>query len=172
MVIEVSPLIHIEIVVRDAQKAYEYLNRIFGAKKVEEEYAEYLSNPALKIIHVQLGNVILQFCEPLNEQIQSLWADHLREKGPGVHNLTFNVKDVKEAAKAFKQEGIPMLAKFRLEYKSMADEKIIRSKVPPVHMTGGEEIFGFRFELVEDQFIEGKTPEGYKIKPSYDLQRD
>ncbi len=105
MVIEVSPLIHIEIVVQDAEKAYKLLNRIFGAQKVEEDIANYLSHsPAVKVIHVQLGNVILQFIEPLTEG--TLWYDHLKEKGPGVHNLNCYVKDVKEVAKVFKMKNL------------------------------------------------------------------
>ncbi|MFX1296787.1 MAG: VOC family protein, partial [Promethearchaeota archaeon] len=68
MVIEVSPLVHIEIVVRDAEKAFEFLNRVFGAEKTEIEFANFLSrSPVAKVVHVQLGNVILQFIEPTGE---------------------------------------------------------------------------------------------------------
>jgi len=171
MVIEVSPLVHIEIVVPDAEKAYEFLYRVFGAKKVEEELANYLSrSPAVKIVHVQLGNVILQFIEPLTDG--TIWADHLREKGPGVHNLNFNVKNVKEVAKIFKQEGIKTLFKLRVNFSQFIDPEDLRPNIPPVYMLGGEDIVGFRFELAEIAYKEDRIPEGYKIKSTYDLKRE
>ncbi|MFX0021254.1 MAG: VOC family protein [Candidatus Hermodarchaeota archaeon] len=171
MVIEVSPLVHIEIVVPDAQKAYEFLNRIFGAQKVEEDLANYLSHsPAVNVIHVQLGDVILQFIEPLTEG--TLWYDHLKEKGPGVHNLNFYVKDVKEVAKVFKQEELKTLFKLRVDFSQFLDSENMRPNNPPVYMLEGEDIVGFRFELQELPYKEDRIPEGFKIKSMYDLKRE
>jgi catechol 2,3-dioxygenase-like lactoylglutathione lyase family enzyme len=171
MVVEVSPLVHIEIVVPDAKKAYEFLNRVFGAQKVEEDLAKYLSrSPAVKVMHVQLGNVILQFIEPLSEG--NIWYDHLKEKGPGVHNLNFYVKDVKEVAKVFKQEDLKALFKLRLDLTQFLDSKDLRPNIPPVYMLEGEDIVGFRFELQELPFKEDRIPEGFKIKSTYDLRRE
>ena len=171
MVIEVSPLMHIEIVVPDAEKAFKFLNRVFGAKKVEEDLANYLSSsPAAKVIHVQLGNVILQFIEPLSEG--NLWADHLKEKGPGVHNLNFYVRDVKEVAKVFKDEDLKTLFKLRLDWTQFLDPEVIHQKIPPVYMLEAKDIVGFRFELQEIPFKEDKIPDGIKIQSSYDLKRE
>ncbi|MFW9999706.1 MAG: VOC family protein [Candidatus Hermodarchaeota archaeon] len=170
MVIEVSPLVHIEIVVPDAEKAFEFLNRVFGAKKVEEDLANYLSrSPAVKVVHVQLGNVILQFIEPLKEG--TLWSDHLKEKGPGVHNLNFHVKDVKEVAKVFKEEGLKTLFKLRVDRTQFIDPEDLRPDIPPVYMLEANDIVGFRFELGEIPYKEDRIPEGYKIQPNYDLKR-
>ena len=171
MVIEISPLVHIEIVVSDAEKAYKFLHRVFGAKRVEEDLANYLSrSPAVKIVHVQLGNVILQFVEPLTEG--NLWADHLKKKGPGVHNLNFHVKNVKEAAKTFKQEGLKTLFKLRVDRTQFLDPEDLRPNIPPVYMLEGEDIVGFRFELQEIPYKEDRIPDGYKIKSTYDLNRE
>ena len=171
MVIEVSPLIHIEIVVPDAEKAYEFLNRVFGAKKVEENIAHYLARfPAVKVVHVQLSNVILQFIEPLTQG--TIWADHLREKGPGVHNLNFNVKNVKEAGKVFKQEGLKTLFKLHLDWSQFIDSEDLRPDIPPVYMLEANDVVGFRFELQEIPYRKEKTPEGHKIKKSYNLKRE
>lgn len=172
IVIEVSPLVHIEIVVPDAEEAYQFLHRLFGAKKVEEDLAENLSSIGIvKCVHVQLGNVILQFIEPIVKEFKTLWSEFLEEKGPGVHNLTFRVKNVKEAAKAFKQEGIPTLLKFRVNWSKIINPDDLREKIPHVHMIGGEDIVGFRFELSENPYKEEKIPEGFKIQTSYDLKR-
>ena len=171
MVIEISPLMHIEIVVRDADKAYEFLHRVFGAKKVEENTADYLSRfPATKVVHVQLSNVVLQFIEPLTDG--TIWADHLREKGPGVHNLNFNVRNVKEVGKVFKQEGLKTIFKLRLDWNELVNPEDLRPDVPPVYMLEANNIVGFRFEFQEIPYKEDKIPEGHKIKSSYDLKRE
>ena len=86
----VSPLVHIEIVVSDANLAAAFLEKVFGAQRTEPELVRFLNETALglvKIEHIQLGNVVLQFVEPLPEG-EDVWAEHLRKKGPGVHNLT------------------------------------------------------------------------------------
>ncbi|TFG22999.1 MAG: hypothetical protein EU529_08765 [Promethearchaeota archaeon] len=164
MVIELSPLVHIEIVVPDAVKAAEFLNRIFGSEIVEKEFSDTLSNMGVvKVVHVKLGNVILQFIEPSSEKIQTLWSEHLDKKGPGVHNLTFIVKDIRAAARALKQEGVKTLIKFPVAWDQFIDPEDLREKSPPVHMIGGEEIVGFRFELAESPYKEDKTPEEYKV---------
>jgi len=164
VVIELSPLVHIEIVVPDAIKAYEFLNRVFGAERVEKEFSDVLSSTGVvKVVHVKLGNVILQFIEPSSEKLQTLWSEHLEKKGPGVHNLTFIVKDVRAAARAFKQEGVKTLIKFPVAWDQFIDPEDLLEKTPPVHMIGGEEIVGFRFELAESPYKEDKIPEEYKI---------
>lgn len=149
MVIEVSPLLHIEIVVRSADKAYEFLNKVFGAEKTEIEFANFLSSYGLvKVVHVKLGNVVLQFVEPLMDS--GLWAEHLKEKGPGVHNLTFMVKNVKEAMKALEQEGAKTLLEMPLDWDQVVSPEDLRPDVGSVAMIGSEEIVGFRLELGEN----------------------
>ncbi|MBD3215722.1 MAG: hypothetical protein GF311_24130 [Candidatus Lokiarchaeota archaeon] len=172
MVIEVSPLVHIEVVVPDAEKAYQFLHNIFGAQRVEKDLAENLSSIGLvKAIHVQLGNLVIQFIEPTGDDIETTWSKFLKEKGPGVHNITFRVKDVKEAAKTFKKEGVSTEFKFRVDWKKLLNPEDLREKAPRVYMIGGEDIVGFKFELSENPWKEDKVPEGFKIKSSYDLKR-
>jgi catechol 2,3-dioxygenase-like lactoylglutathione lyase family enzyme len=171
LVIDVSPLMHIEIVVPNADKAYEFLHKVFGAEKVEQNISKYLSRfPATKVIHVELGDVVLQFIEPLTDG--TIWADFLKEKGPGVHNLNFHVKNVKEVAKVFKQEGLKTIFKLRLDWEEFINSEDLRPDIPPVYMLEAKDIVGFRFELQEIPFKEDKIPDGIKIKSHYDLQRD
>ena len=92
MAVQVSPLVHIEVAVRDAEEAAAFLKRVFGAERTQVEFAEFLSSPFAKVVHVELGQVVIQFIEPLVDQ--GLWAEALREKGPVVHNLTFVVDDL------------------------------------------------------------------------------
>jgi catechol 2,3-dioxygenase-like lactoylglutathione lyase family enzyme len=151
MPVNVSPLVHIEIVVRDADAAADFLDRVFGAKRTEEDLVKLLNETALgllKVAHVQLGNVVLQFIEPLSEG-NDVWAEHLRKKGPGVHNLTFQVDNVRETAEVLAREGAPTLFTFALDWGRLFGANKVREDAAPVYMVGSEEIVGFRLELFE-----------------------
>ena len=161
MPVKVSPLVHIEIVVPDADEAYRFLNKVFGAQKTQLEFANFLDGSVAHVVHVELGGVVLQFIEPRMEG--TLWSDFLKEKGPGIHNLTFLVDDIDEAVKALEDEGVPLLLKFPLNWAQLSrffpPGVTLRPDVPPVHMMGGEDKVGFRFELTE-------SPTGEEIPPS------
>ena len=121
MPVNVSPLVHIEIVVRDADAAANFLEKVFGANRIEEDLVRLLNETSLgllKIEHVQLGNVVLQFIEPLSDG-GDVWAEHLRKKGPGVHNITFQVDDVVETAEVLAREGAPTLFTFPLDWEKL-----------------------------------------------------
>jgi catechol 2,3-dioxygenase-like lactoylglutathione lyase family enzyme len=148
----VSPLVHIEIVVRDVNVAAAFLEKVFGAQRTEQDIVRFLNEISLgltKVEHVQLGNVVLQFIEPLPEG-GDVWAEHLRKKGPGVHNLTFQVDNVLETASTLAREGAPTLFTLPLDWVKLLGPDNVRENVPPVHMVGSEEIVGFRLELYEN----------------------
>lgn len=151
MTVKVSPLVHIEIVVRDAEEAYRFLKKVFGAEKTQIEFANMLDGPANHVVHVELGGVILQFIEP--RVSGTLWSEHLEKKGPGVHNLTFTVDNMAEAVDALEAEGAPVLLKFPLDWSRLQEllpaGVTVRPDTAPVHMIGSEEKIGFRLELGE-----------------------
>jgi len=152
MPVNVSPLVHIEIVVRDVNVAVAFLERVFGAERTEKDIVSFLNETAagfFKIEHVQLGNIVLQFVEPLPEG-GDVWAEHLRKKGPGVHNLTFQVDNVLETSEILAKEGAPTLFTLPLNWEKLVGPDNVRENVPPVYMVGSEEIVGFRLELYED----------------------
>ena len=161
MPVKVSPLVHIEIVVRDAEEAYRFLNKVFGAEKTQLEFANMLDGPTNHVVHVELGGVVLQFIEPRAEG--TLFSNFLKETGPGVHNLTFTVDNMDEAVKALEDEGAPVLLKFPLDWARLAEflppGVTLKPDIPPIHMIGSEEKVGFRFEL-------GESPIGRDIPPS------
>lgn len=161
MTVKVSPLVHIEIVVRDAEEAYQFLNRVFGAEKTQIEFAKMLDGPGGHVVHVELGGVVLQFIEPRQEG--TLWSNFLKEKGPGVHNLTFTVENMEEAVSALEKEGAPVLLKFPINWERLAEiispDVTLGAEPPPVHMIGSEEKVGFRIEL-------GENPTGRGFQPS------
>jgi len=159
--VNLSPLVHIEIVVPDADEAYRFLNKVFGAEKTQIEFANFLDGPAAHVVHVELGGVVLQFIEPRVEG--NSWSDFLKEKGAGVHNLTFTVENMEETVKAMEEEGAPVLFTFPLDWSQMESflppGASLKKDIPPVHMMGGHEKVGFRFELAE-------SPVGRDISPS------
>ncbi len=152
MPVNVSPLVHIEIVVRDVNAAVAFLERVFGAERTEQDIVSFLNETAagfFKVEHVQLGNVVLQFVEPSPEG-GDVWAEHLRKKGPGVHNLTFQVDNVLETSEILAKEGALTLFTLPLNWEKLVGPDNVRENVPPVYMVGSEEIVGFRLELYEN----------------------
>ncbi len=151
MAVKVSPLVHIEIVVRDAEAAAAFLKRVFGAEKTQLGFASMLDSPAVHVVHVELGGVVLQFIEPRLEG--TIFWDFLQEKGPGVHNLTFTVANMDEAIAALEKEGARVLLKFPLDWakmQSLLPEGVTLPPNPaPVHMVDTLEQVGFRLELGE-----------------------
>ena len=89
MIVNLSPLTHIEITVNDAEAAFQVLNKTLGAIKVQEELAALLGGEGAIDIHVGLGDVVFQFVQP-KIKVGS-WSDQLKNNGPGVHNITFGV---------------------------------------------------------------------------------
>lgn len=155
MPVNVSPMVHIEIVVRDANAAANFLEKVFGAKRVQEDLVRLLNETSLgllKVEHVQLGDVVLQFVEPLPDG-GDVWAEHLRRKGPGVHNLTFQVDNVMETAEVLGKEGAPTLFTFPLNWGKIFGASKVREDAAPVYMIGSEEIVGFRLELFQSPLL-------------------
>jgi catechol 2,3-dioxygenase-like lactoylglutathione lyase family enzyme len=159
MVVKFQDLLHIEISVPDAEKAYQILHNVFGAEKVQEEFAGFLDGEYNKVIHVGLGDVVLQFIEPLVEG--SSWDNQLKTKGPGVHNLTFGVESADEQASEMERlGGIKPLFTFELEWGNMIPSQFLKPGVKKVFMMDSMEQLGFHLE-----FGDNPVKEGFNIFP-------
>jgi catechol 2,3-dioxygenase-like lactoylglutathione lyase family enzyme len=146
MTVDFLDLMHIEITVPDAEKAYQILHNVFGAEKVQEDFAGFLSGETNKVIHVGLGDVVLQFIEPVAEG--SSWDAQLKTKGSGVHNLTFSVENAEEAAKKMeKLGGIKPLFTFDLEWGNMIPSQFLKPGIKTVFMMDSMEKLGFHLEF-------------------------
>lgn len=54
--VQLSPLVHMEMAVRDADAAFRFLKDTLGAQKVQEEFAGFLeANGRARVIHVGSG---------------------------------------------------------------------------------------------------------------------
>ncbi|MFW9879399.1 MAG: VOC family protein [Candidatus Thorarchaeota archaeon] len=145
----VSPMMHIELVTPDLEKTYEILHKVFGSEKVEIEFADFLDTPFMHIIHVNLSNVVLQYCQPMVkvEGPMGSWYHLLERNGAYVHNITFVVDNLDEAVVKFKKEGIEPLFTFNLQWEKLNES--MKSEMKPVHMMNTLDILGFHVELGE-----------------------
>ena len=145
----VSPMMHIELVTPDIEKTYETLNKVFGSEKVEIEFADLLDTPFMRIIHVNLSNVVLQYCQPMMkvEGPMGSWYNLLQKNGTYVHNITFIVDDLDDVVEKFKKEGIDPLFTFDVAWDKLNEN--MNSKTKPVHMMKSMEKLGFHFEMGE-----------------------
>ena len=109
---DASTMLHIELVTSDSEKTFEFLHRIFGTEKVEIGFAEMLNSDFMGIVHVNLANVVLQYCQPIVEQ--GTWYELLKKNGAYVHNLNFSVDNIAETVKKFQKEAVPQIFEQRL----------------------------------------------------------
>jgi catechol 2,3-dioxygenase-like lactoylglutathione lyase family enzyme len=117
-----NKLHHISIVVRDAEKAQKYYESIGIGPWVEyppmKEYVK-INVPDengfynLKIKCVQIGPIQLQLVEP--GQGDSLYKDHLEEKGEGVFHIGFDVNDISAIDPKIEAMGLNVLSNGRRE---------------------------------------------------------
>lgn len=153
MTVNFLDLVHIEISVPDAERAYQILHNVFGAEKVQEEFAGFLDGEYNKVIHVGLGDVVLQFIEPLAEG--SSWDAQLKTKGAGVHNLTFGVENAEETAIGLeKLGGIKPLFTFDLEWGNIIPPEILNATSGKVFMMDSMKQLGFHLEFGDNPFKE------------------
>jgi hypothetical protein len=105
---EVSPLFHVEMVVDDIDGARDFLAQIFGAKQVEVKMSTWLeqlldNGKLLRIVHIGLGGVVLQYCKPLTAK--EIWYERLMAGGPSVINITWGVNDMVGTKRRLQSHG-------------------------------------------------------------------
>lgn len=92
---------HVGIVVRSIDEATAYYSGRLGFPVVMEEQFEA---PPVRLAYVDCGNAFLQLIEPVGP---SPIADHLENKGEGVHHICFSSKDPVATAAALADEDSP-----------------------------------------------------------------
>ena len=105
IILKVKGVNHIGIAVGNLEKALKTLNELFGLKadKILE-----LEQFKVKAAFVPLNDVSLELIEPSSPH--SDVARFLREKGEGLHHITLEVENVKEAMKELKEKGVKLLS--------------------------------------------------------------
>lgn len=109
---DASTMLHIELVTHDGEKTYEFLHKIFGSNIVEKELCSLINSEPMPIVHVNLSNVVLQYCQP--SPSMGTWAEILEKNGAYVHNLNFLVDDIEETVAKYRAEKIRRIFKLKL----------------------------------------------------------
>jgi hypothetical protein len=118
-------MLHIEIVTHDGQKTYEVLNKLFGSKIVEKEFTSLINSEPMPIVHVNLSNVVLQYCQP--SPSMGTWAKILENNGAYVHNLNFTVDDIEKTVAKYREQKIRRIFKLKLTPDSETHFYMLRS---------------------------------------------
>lgn len=147
MSIKLSRLMNIGVVVSDSEEAYRLLHNLFGAIKIQEDLADLLYGNSAKIIHVGIGDLVLQFIEPLAKE--GIWFDHLQAKGPGVHHLTFNVANIKDAVKMMEKEVDP-LSTVEIDWDRLIPSDQVNEKANKLYIMDTMNLIGFHLALSEN----------------------
>ena len=71
-----------------------------------------LDSDFMRILHVNLSNIVLQYCQPIAKERS--WYELLAKSGAYVHNLNFCVDDIEETIKKYEAENIQYLFKAKL----------------------------------------------------------
>ncbi|MHA2037516.1 MAG: VOC family protein [Promethearchaeota archaeon] len=144
---DVSPMLHIELVVPDLERTYQFLHDVFGSERVEVEFAEFLDGDFNKVVHINLSNVVLQYIQPL--QKVASWHEQLQKSGPGVHNITFLVNNIDKTVEIFENNGVSRQIFFPLEWENLVGKEDFNPNSRTVHIFNTMDILGFHLELFE-----------------------
>ena len=61
------------------------------------------SRARAKLAFFRLGNITIELIQPIDEP--STWSEFLKNHGPGIHHIAFNVENLDEALKALMKAG-------------------------------------------------------------------
>ena len=143
-----SPLLHVELAVDDLDDPFALLQRLFGSGKVESGFAAFLGSlSSLDIVHVNLGNVVLQYCRPKTED--SPWAQLLARRGRAIHNITWLVRDMPETVAALTRQGVQDLRSFSLDFGQLVGRENLPAHLAAQRIVDLMPRLGFHMELTE-----------------------
>ncbi|MEE8398632.1 MAG: VOC family protein, partial [Desulfobacterales bacterium] len=148
MAIQLSPLVNMGVIVRDAEEAYRMLHSIFDARKIQGPYADFLSGEQARILHVGIGDVVLRFIEPTSEE--SPWSSHMKQKGPGIHHLTYTVDNIDKAIETVTgQGGIDTLFTYDIDWETLIGSDYTNPGAKTIHVMDTMGSIGFHLALAE-----------------------
>jgi hypothetical protein len=147
MTIKLSPLVNMGVVVPNAEEAYRLLHSLFGAKKIQEELSKFFSGDTAKVIHVGIGDIVLQYIEPIAKE--GIWYNQMQEKGSGIHHLTYTVDNIKTTVEELDNEGIVPLSTIYIEWENLIKSDFTNPNASKLYIMDTMEKFGFHLALAE-----------------------
>jgi hypothetical protein len=118
--LENAPISQVGIVVRNADKVAAKFSALTGLpipapiitdtyEKAHTEFRGSHSNARAKLIIFNLGQMAVEFIEPLEGA--STWREFLDQHGEGMHHIAFNVKNCALAEEQAARLGVPLVQK-------------------------------------------------------------
>jgi methylmalonyl-CoA/ethylmalonyl-CoA epimerase len=95
---------HIAIIVKDADEALKTYSEMFGFKAVEK-----MDGPGgeFRAVLVRAGDITMEFLQPLTDE--GSFAKFLKERGGGLHHVSFVTDDIQGELKTLKTKGKHLL---------------------------------------------------------------
>jgi methylmalonyl-CoA/ethylmalonyl-CoA epimerase len=100
---------HVGIAVKNVDAALKTYRDILGSKLLF--YKQIGTTLDYTFTQVSLGNQTIELIEPVPNK-ESFLTKFLRERGEGLHHLTFQVYSIKEAMKFLESKGIRVVDEF------------------------------------------------------------
>ena len=91
---------HVAIIVKDADEALKTYSEMFGFE-VEEELEG--QGGEFKTVMVKVGDFRVEFLQPLTNE--GSFAKFLRERGGGLHHVSFATNNINQELKKLKEQG-------------------------------------------------------------------
>jgi hypothetical protein len=109
--------VQIGVVVADLDQSIRALTQVFGMgpfrmvewppagrTDMQRFYHEQPADFTARMAFTEIGPVELELIQPLEGK--SIWADFLRERGPGIHHIRFNTFDLAPVIEYLAQNGV------------------------------------------------------------------
>lgn len=97
---------HIGIAVSDLDEAIKLYEEQFKGKLI---LTETLPQHGIKLAFIDTGNTLIELLEPLDDS--SMLAKFLKNRGPGLHHICFEVKDIKAELARYEANGFKLIDK-------------------------------------------------------------
>lgn len=118
--------IHVAMMVHDIEAAVASWSKMLGAEPsvrhvtdpYEESLTEYKGTPTparLKMALFDTGDFQIELGEPVSREEPSVWADHLNERGDGLHHIGYRVDGMDRVIAALEDLGMPLLQRAEFE---------------------------------------------------------
>ncbi len=99
----ITRLDHVAMAVRNVEEYLPFLTELFGMKVVDRWRSEEEKYAGVTL-DVPGGGIQWEVVEPISDD--SFLTRFLKERGPGLHHVTFQVEDVEKAAEILRRRGI------------------------------------------------------------------
>ncbi|GBG36183.1 VOC family protein [Mycobacterium montefiorense] len=146
--------LHIEVVHPDPDAAAKFLCDKLGGEIVERELSATVRALAVGVgcVHVRVTGVVFQLVRPI-EGLEP-WYSVLKQQGPCVHNVTFNVDGLEDARQVLEAAGAVKVAEMDMPLGGLSETEVNR-----VYVMDARQQAGIRIEMADvPRWVGGQAP--------------